>query len=215
MINTRNISGFIGLLAAVLVGTGEFLLHFDALGRFGGDDAYLFMQGISVERTTLGHFFGVLGAPLYVVGFWHLMKMLEPAGLLASRVAFAIMSYGIMVGAVWLGSRASISAMVNFDGTADLSQLIALYELRYESLLQVTRVAALVFSAIYIWLVLSGRSLYPKWMALLNPVFLILVSFGIWMLLPTLGVYLMPVALNVAFAILFMVSIYYSASRTG
>jgi hypothetical protein len=215
MTNTNTISGFIGLLAAVLVGTGEFLLHFDALGRFAGEDAYLFMQGISVERTTLGHFFGVLGAPLYVVGFWHLMKMLEPAGQLASRVAFAVMSYGIMVGAVWIGSRASISAMVNFDGTADLSQLIALYELRYESLLQVTRVAALVFSAIYMWLVLSGRSLYPKWMALLNPVFLILVSFGIWILLPALGDYLMPVALNLAFAILFVASIYYSANRSG
>ena len=190
-------------------------MHFDDLGRFGGDDVYLFMQGISVERTTLGHFFGVLGAPLYVVGFWHLMKMLEPAGQLASRIAFAAMSYGIMVGTVWIGSRSSISAMVNFDSTANLSQLIALYELRYESLLQVTRVAALVFSAIYIWLVLSGRSLYPKWMALLNPVFLILVSFGIWILLPALGVYLMPVALNVAVALLVVASIYYSANRTG
>jgi hypothetical protein len=103
---------------------------------------------------------------------------------------------------------------VNFDSAADLSQLIALYELRYESLLQVTRVAALIFSVIYIWLVLSGRSLYPKWMALLNPVFLILVSFGIWILLPALGVYLMPVALNVAFAVLFAASIYYSENRT-
>jgi len=215
MINTNTFTGFIGLLAAVLVGTGEFLLHFDPLGRFDGSDAYLFMQGISIERASLGHFFGVLGAPLYVVGFWHLMKMLEPAGQLASRIAFAVMSYGIMVGAIWIGSRASISAMVNFDSAADLSQLIALYELRYESLLQVTRVAALVFSAIYIWLVLSGRSLYPKWMALLNPVFLILMSFGIWMLLPALGVYLMPIALNVAFALLFVASIYYSAKRTG
>jgi len=82
--------------------------------------------------------------------------------------------------------------------------------LRYENLLQVTRLSVLFFSAIFIWLVLTGRSHYPRWMALLNPIFLILASFAIWVIAPVIGVYLMPIALNVAFALLFMFSIYYS-----
>ena len=61
--NNLAMTGIIGLLAAVLVGTGEFLLHFDALDRFGEGGDYLFMQGISAQRTTLGHCLGVLGAP--------------------------------------------------------------------------------------------------------------------------------------------------------
>lgn len=204
------IAGVLGLLAAILVGSGEFLLHFDALGRFAEGGAYEFMRGINAERTTIGHFLGVLSAPLYIIGFWHLMKMLEPANALASRIAFAIMSYGIIVGAVWIGSRAGISTIVNSTSMVNPMSFISLYELRYENLLQVTRLAVLFFSVIFIWLVLTGRSHYPRWMALLNPILLILASFAIWIMAPAVGVYLMPIALNVAFALLFLFSIYYS-----
>jgi len=203
-------AGVIGLLAAILVGTGEFLLHFDALGRFAEGGAYEFMLGINAERTTIGHFFGVLSAPFYIIGFWHIMKMLEPANPLASRIAFAIMSYGIIVGAVWIGSRAGISTVVNSTSMIDPMSFISLYELRYENLLQVTRLAVLFFSVIFIWPVLSGRSHYPRWMALFNPILLILTSFAIWAIAPAVGVYLMPIALNVAFALLFLLSIYFS-----
>lgn len=199
------LAGMVGLLAAISVGLGEFLLHFDNLGRF--TEGYAFMKGINAERTTAGHFFAVLGAPLYLVGYWHLMKMLEPANKMASRVAFFIMSYGIIVGSSWIGSRANISAIMNMDTMADLSSLVALYEFRYESLLQITRVAVLAFSIIFIWLTLSGRSHYPRWMAIFNPILLILASFAVWFFIPSVGIYLMPIALNVAFALLFIISI--------
>jgi hypothetical protein len=203
-------AGVLGLLAAILVGAGEFLLHFDALGRFAEGGAYEFMRGINENRTTIGHFLGVLIVPLYIIGFWHLMKMLEPANVLASRIAFVVMSYGIIIGAVWIGSRAGISTIVNSTSINNPASFISLYELRYENLLQVTRLAVLVFSGIFIWLVLSGRSHYPRWMALFNPIILILASFAIWAIVPVVGIYLMPIALNVAFALLFLFSIYYS-----
>ena len=202
------ITGYIGLFAAVMVGIGEFLLHFDTLGRFEGK--YLFMMGIDSTRTTIGHFIGVLSAPLYIVGFWHLMKMLEPANEKIAKVAFAIMSYGIVIGAIWIGSRANISAIVNTDLTINQEFLISLYELRYENLLQVTRISVLAFSGLFVWLVLTGRTLYPNWMAIFNPLLLILASFVFWIIMPSIGIYLMPIALNVAFAILFVLSIYFS-----
>ena len=200
------ITGLIGLFAAISVGAGEFLLHFDSLGRFGEAGGYDYMQGISAERSSAGHFLAVLGAPLYVVGFWHLMKMLEPANKTISSIAFFIMSYGIIVGAMWIGSRASISAIVNINSLADLSSLVSLYELRYESLLQVTRIAVLVFSIMFIGLVITGRSHYPRWMVIFNPILLLLSSFAIWILVPALGIYLMPIALNIAFGLLFLIS---------
>ena len=208
-------AGMIGLLAALLVGLGEFLLHFDSLGRFGEGGGYEFMQGISASRTSVGHFLAVLGAPLYIVGFWHLMKMLEPANYLASRIAFFCMSYGIIIGAVWIGSRANISAVVNIGTTAELSELVLLYELRYESLLQVTRLAVLVFSIIFIWLTLTGRSHYPRWMVILNPILLLLSSFMVWFVVPEVGIYLMPIALNIAFGILFLFSTFLSTQTSS
>ena len=197
-------TGAIGLLGALLTGAGEFILHFDALARFSENQFFL---GISAERTNWGHFIGVLGAPLYLVGCWHIHLMLRPASPRWSLTAFLVMAYGFLVGIVWIGSRASISALINVPISTEIEQLIALYDLRYETLLQVIRFAVLILSAIFVWLTLTGRSHYPKWMAALNPILLIVASFVVYAVAPNLGKYLMPIALNVAFAVFFIASI--------
>ena len=197
-------AGLIGLLGALLTGAGEFILHDDALARFSENQFFL---GISTERTNWGHFIAVLGAPLYLVGCWHIHLMLRPANPRWSFISFIVMAYGFLVGIVWIGSRASISALINSPTSPEVEQLIALYDLRYETLLQVIRFAVLILSIIFIWLTLTGRSHYPKWMAVLNPMLLIVASFVIYVVAPSLGKYLMPIALNVAFAVFFITSI--------
>jgi hypothetical protein len=205
------LTGLIGLLGAVLTGTGEFILHYDALARFSTE--YEFMMGISDQRSTAGHFIGALGAPLYLVGCWHIQQMLSPASPRWSWMAFFIMAYGFVVGIIWIGSRASVSALINLPATPETLQLIDLYGLRYETLLQVIRVAVLLLSVIYVRLVLTGRSHYPRWMAALNPILLILASFLVYVLVPELGKFLMPIALNVAFFIFFAASIRVAIKR--
>ena len=203
--STIVLTGLVGLLGAVLTGVGEFILHFDALARFGAGNE--FFEGISDQRTSIGHFVGVLGAPLYLVGCWHIKLMLQPANKTWSTTAFFIAAYGFTVGAVWIGSRASISALVNAPTSPEIVQLIGLYDFRYETLLQIIRVTVLALSVIYVSLTLTGRSHYPKWMAALNPILLILVSFIVYAVTPSIGKYLMPIALNVAFIVLFVASI--------
>lgn len=199
------LAGLIGLLGAVLTGVGEFILHFDALARFGPE--YEFFNGISTQRSTIGHFIGVLGAPLYLIGCWHIYLMLKPASSKWAMTAFLIMAYGFVVGVVWIGSRASISALINLPPSPDVAGLVQLYDLRYESLLQIIRLAVLALSAIYIGLVLTGRSHYPKWMAALNPITLLVASFLVYIISPAVGKYVMPIALNVAFFVFFLASI--------
>ena len=198
-------TGVVGLVGAILTGAGEFILHFDALARFSGE--YQFFDGIAADRSTLGHFIGVFGAPLYLVGCWHIYLMLRPANQTWSFIAFAITAYGFVVGVVWIGSRASISALINLPASPDIEQLIGLYDFRYETLLQIIRFTVLVLSVIYIWLTLTGRSHYPKWMALLNPILLIIASFVVYAVAPAIGKYLMPIALNVAFFVFFVASV--------
>ena len=205
-------TGLIGLLGAIMTGTGEFILHFDALARFSTE--YEFFTGISDGRSNIGHFIGVFAAPLYLVGCWHIQLMLRPANARWSMISFFVAAYGFVVGAVWIGSRASISAMTNTPATPDVLHLISLYEFRYETLLQAIRIAVLLLSVIYVWLSLTGRSHYPKWMALLNPILLIVASFIVYALSPGVGKYLMPIALNVAFSIFFTASVI-TAARKG
>jgi hypothetical protein len=203
--STIVLTGMVGLLGAILTGLGEFILHFDSLARFSTE--YEYFTGISDQRSTIGHFFAVLGGPLYLVGCWHIRLMLRPANDRWSLIAFFTMSYGFLVGIVWMGSRASISALINVPVTPDILHLIDLYAFRYETLLQVIRIAVLLLSVIYIWLVMTGRSHYPRWMAILNPILLIIASFVVYLVAPGAGKYLMPIALNVAFFVFFAASI--------
>lgn len=201
------VTGMIGLIAAILVGAGEFLLHFDPLARFS-ETSYEFMLAASDERQTIGHFLGVLGGPLYVVGCWHIYLMLKPANQVLAFVAFVLGAYGFMIGADWISSRASIGAIVHLqqNGVA-VESLIQLYQERYESLLMVIRITTFVLSLIFIGLTLTGRSHYQKWHAIFNPILLLVGSFIVYMVSPDIGKYLMPIALNVAFGIFFLLSI--------
>ena len=196
-------TGQAGLAAAILVGIGEFLLHYDAQARY--TEGFTFFEGVTSRRATIGHFFGVLGAPFYVVGAYHIYLMLRPANEMAARIAGFIMAYGCVIGAVWIGSRATAVEIV---AAGSIKEQIELYELRYENLLQLVRGAILVLSLVFIWLCLTGRTLYPRAMAFLNPILLIVVSFVIFFTLPALGKYMMPIALNVAFFIIFSVSLF-------
>ena len=198
-----------GLLAATLVGIGEYLLHYDALARFTGG-GYEFMVGIPEQRSTLGHFFGVFGATLYPIGCYHINLMLRPAGPRLAYAAFIIGTFGFIVGVVWIGSRASVSALMQIPITPEITSLIELYVLRYESLLQVIRITTLVLSVIIVRLIWTGRSHYPRWMVFFNPILLIIANFLFFALVPSMGKHSMPIALNVAFFIFFALSLIFS-----
>ena len=200
------LTGIVGLIAAILVGVGEFLLHFDTLARYS-EISYDFMLAASDQRQTLGHFFGVLGAPLYVVGCWHIYLMLKPANQKLALVGFLASAYGFMIGADWISSRASIGALIHFEASGGgIDGLVELYRLRYESLLTVIRITTLALSIIFLYLVLTGRSHYQKWQAVFCPILLLVMNFVIYAISPAIGKYLMPIALNVAFGIFFLYS---------
>ena len=94
--------------------------------------------------------------------------------------------------------------------TPEILHLVELYEFRYETLLNVTRVTTLIVSVIFIWLSITGRSNYPRWMALFSPILLIIMSFVVWILFPLVGNHIMPIALNVAFFIFFSLSLFHA-----
>jgi hypothetical protein len=201
------ITGLIGLAGAIFVGVGEFLLHYDPLARFS-ETSYEFMLAAPDGQQTLGHFFGVLSAPLYLIGCWHIYLMLKPANQKLAFAAFLIGAYGFIMGVIWIGSRASIGALTHSDivgPTAD--NLVELYQLRYESLLTIIRITTVLLSIIYVGLVLTGKTYYNKWQAILNPILLLLLNFVVYLVSPAIGKYMMPIALNIGFGLFFLMSV--------
>ena len=199
-------TGLAGLVAAILVGTGEYLLHYDAQARFS-EGGYDFMKGISDSRSTIGHFVGVFGATLYPIGMYHIYLMLRPANPRVALAGFFLSSFGFIVGTVWIGSRASISALMQLPATAEVTHLIGLYDVRYETLLNVIRLTTLALSIIIIWLGLTGRSHYPRWIAIFCPILMLISNFILFAVVPDIGKHTMPIALNVAFFIFFLLSL--------
>ena len=202
--NNLRLTGILGLIGALICGTGEFLLHFDPQARFSGYD---FMADISEARLTAGHFFAVFGVPLYFVGVWHIAEMLRPAGAKLSKVLMIIGWIGFVYGAMWMSSRAMIGSIAHHPELIECTNLVELYELRLETLLQIIRITTLVISGIYIKMVLTGNSRYPKWMAATSPIVLLLMNFVIYLTVPSIGKYVMPIALNVGFSVFFLLSL--------
>lgn len=206
MPRTILITGLLGLLASILVGAGEYLLHYDSLARFSAG-GYDFLQGISASRSNAGHFLGVFGATLYPFGCYHIYLMLKPANSRLAFATFLIGTFGFMVGAVWIGSRASISALVQYQNLAPVQELMNLYELRYETLLWVVRITTLLISVIIVVMSVRGKTHYPRWIGLFNPIVMIIACFLVFLTVPSVGKHIMPIALNVAFFIFFSLSL--------
>ncbi len=199
-------SGLVGLLGALLVGGGEFLLQFSPDGGYA-DPEYRWMASIPVSRLTLGHFLAILSAPLYLVGYWHLGQMLKPGGVRAARLVTLMGGYGFMVGAVWIGQRAflGVTARAIADGSAAPDLLHTMAGLN-EPLVNVLRIVMVVVSLIWIVQIARGHTHYPRFMVLFSPAALLAAIFALFFWQPQIGNFTMPTAMNTAHAVLFALS---------
>lgn len=196
-------AGFAGLAGAILVGCAEFLIQFNAHGGYSWDN-YDYFMAVSPARLTLGYYLGVFAAPLYIVGYWYLERLLEPGGRRASAAFFLLGAYAFAVGAIWLGERAFLAFTVQAIGEhAAAPDLLNQMSMLNEPLAIALRVMMMLVSVIWILQVAKGRTALPRWMALVNPAFLLAAIFGLYAAAPSIGVYVMPIAMNVTHAIIF------------
>lgn len=201
------IAGWLGLLGAILVGAGEFILQYSA----GADYAhgYDYFAQVSKFRITLGHFLSVLAAPLYVAGYWHLSKRLDPHGSKIGRIFFIVGAYAFIVGAAWMGQRAFLALTVHeIAGGADLKNLLSHFSALNEPFVNVLRAAMVIVSVLWVFQIFRGRSAYPKWMTLFSPALILGGIIGLYIAVPKLGGLLIPNAMNVAHIIVFSLSLW-------
>jgi len=120
--------------------------------------------------------------------------------------------YAFVIGDVWLGSRIYLALLVHAGASADasvqLGGLLAQAAAHNEPLIQVVRAVIAVVSALMVAAVLSGRSLYPRWMAACSPIVWLALVFLSYRIIPSIGVYLLPTAMNVAHFMFFSLSLW-------
>ena len=200
-------AGGAGLVAAILVGAGEFMLQFNLQGGYEAAD-YGYFGRIPVERMTSGHFLAVLAAPLYVAGYWHLSKMLEPAGPKLAWLFFALGGYAFIIGTAWISQRVFLGLTVHeINSGTDLSLLLTIFAKHNEPLVNILRLAMVLVSVIWIYLIVKGGTHYPRWMAIFSPVIVLAAIFVLYFLFPRIGLYILPIAMNAAHGVVFALSL--------
>lgn len=203
--------GYLGLIGSILVGIGEFLMHYNNVS-YTSDIPYGFMLHVSKSNMTTGHFLMVAFVPFYFFGYWHLYHALKPGNKKLALAVLILGIYAFTIGGIWIGSRAHLGYLIHsqaISGSPELFEsLVESYTFHLESLVQALRLFVFLISIFFVITILKGDTLYPKWMAFFNPILLLGIVFGLFFIFPTVGNYLVPTAMNVAHFVLFAASLF-------
>lgn len=202
--------GVLGLFATILVGLGEYLLHYSP-HILEATENYAFFKYVPLDHLTKGHFIAIIGIPFYFAGYLHIYKMLEPGNKVLAKIVLATGFIAFTVGGVWIGSRASIGNIVHLKEGMSASSyqiLIDHYTNHMEILVQVLRVVIALLSIVFAITILKGGTYYKKWMAIFNPIVILILLVLIGKSLPAIGKHFLPILMNVTHFILFSLSLY-------
>jgi|GEM_PF-1786780 len=128
------------------------------------------IRGLYLEKPrwtfVLGTYLGVLFIPLQLPGFWLVSKAIEPAGKIKARVFLFGAIYVIALGAGFHGTFAFIGDTIQSGDEPLLKQFLP-----YWSHWGLVVIAGyLVLCTFLLGLILTNRTLYPRWSSLLTPI---------------------------------------------
>jgi len=192
---------WIGLLASVLVGIGEYLLHYLPEGP-GGEVAML--EEVPLSRASKGHFFAVFGAPLYFAGYYGLKELFQKTSTVLANLLFVLGVLAFFIGGVWISSRYLGAVMLQkSSGTPNHEYFLTAYDNHYQILVWVLRIIVLSLSVVYVLLIVKNKQGLPKWLAIANPIVLLIIILSSLLWFKPLGFQIAPIAMNVTHFIFF------------
>ena len=86
---TIKVLGYLGLIGSILVGFGEYLLHYSA-NILDYAENYEFLSFVDLDSMTTGHFLAVIGLPFYFAGYLHIYQMLKSGNETFARMVLAL-----------------------------------------------------------------------------------------------------------------------------
>ena len=188
------IAGMLALIGAFLYAIGDVLLlagkasldRYPRLKPFAkllsGSER---MVVLPPSRLTWGALLGVFSTPLILAGFWQVYQGLDGANESWTLITFLLFASASMIGAFVHGTFYYMGEYVHAlnDVHDDSQEIVAQMIQRHRNVLIVTYAPVLIFiflaSILFSVLVASGETLFPVWMAAINPVTMTI----LWLLL--------------------------------
>jgi len=182
---TLKITGLLALLGAFIYAVGDVLLlaskvNLDEYPKLKSFTKLLSdsekMVVLPPNRMMWGALIGVFATPLMLVGFWQVYLGLSGANVWAVGATIGLFGIASVIGAFVHGSFFYLGEYIQaLNNVEENSQnIIASMIERHKKVMIITYVPLLVFiliaSVIFSVLVGSGRTMFPVWMAAINPV---------------------------------------------
>ncbi|MHB8063712.1 MAG: DUF6796 family protein [Ruminiclostridium sp.] len=197
----------VGIVGVLLTIVSDLIL----LGRH--DNAYSFLKmgmgtqsmvDIAQWRITLGSFIGVTVLPFQIAGLTSVYYGLKPSGrvmpliVVITNVHALIMGVAFHISYAFIGSGWKLYYEVG-PGNKITSELVKQFDFYWKVLVIIMLTEILVSSITYVLLILRGKTLYPKWMAILNPICVLLFVFPIIFAIPApFGGFIAPTYMNIS-----------------
>ena len=196
--------GVVSIVVALFAVAGDEILQYSPQGYA----SLTLFYDLPLWRMLIGHVLGVLFIPLCLSGYWCVCQALRLNGVKGARAMFWFIAYGLMMGAI---SHDSVSAVIELkrEGSGPGLTPIMNYLQNYVNI--PGGIFLLCYLAISIWYfaaVISGRTLYPRWMAFVNPFLLslLIALLHLGNVLPAAVNVLWPAWLSIAHVVFFALS---------
>lgn len=209
---TVRILGLIGIIGVLLTIASDLVL----LGR--PDTGYSFLKlgtasmiGIESWRITAGTFIGVFMLPFQIAGLISLYHGLKPSGRFLPAIVILADAHALIMGVAFHASYAFIAGgwklFAAGPGNQDAFGLITNFDFYWKLIIAIMFSELVLGSVLFVLLVLGGKTLYPRWMAFLNPLCITALMFAVIPVIPSpVGGFVGPAVLNLSTLIFFVIS---------
>jgi hypothetical protein len=206
----RRLAGLCGLAGALLFFAGDMLFYgYLGPGSNFADGMRATVAQASTQRLFAGGLVGPLAASLCIIGFWHVYLNVRPSSELFGRVMlaafFILMVGGSAVHTLWAAKGLALKYC--YGQGSPCSDLLAITKSYWTLAYDLTSIPGYVGGVLLMGLVLTRRTWYPLWTALVNPGVLILLSPLAAKVPSPLGAILVGGATNLSIAAFFLVSV--------
>jgi hypothetical protein len=171
-------------------------------------------------RIMTGAVLGAACSTLYVPGFWHVAQAAAAAGRRRAFAMYCLLSAMAVLGSAFHAAHGFVGVAIRAAPFArsplSASPVFMSFDLLMNWLASLSALALLGGSVLFVLLVASGTSEYPRWFAVCSPFVLV---FGVailgWISPAPVGGYLWPLCFNLGMAVFFALSLCLTGSHRG
>ncbi|MEM9172989.1 MAG: DUF6796 family protein, partial [Pseudomonadota bacterium] len=175
------------------------------------------LHTVPFQPVLWGSLLGYAVLPLALLGLWPLYRALEPAGRRLALVPVVLFGYSLTLFAGY--HYAAVLYALGFQAADAASNSLLTEQLMQvnDGALTVIGIPLTIASLWIIGLILSGKTLYARWMAIVSPLLTQLISPLVKMIPSPYGGYIVPGSMTIVFVVFFALALWVSwpSSKPG